>query len=59
LDANGEVQARAWCEAVVQRTPEPVYPDHSGLNPELDDNRVDFGRRFRIVSFRWLSRGEV
>ncbi len=59
-DINGKIQARAWCEATVQRTPEPLNPDREGLNPEIvrgDD--VDFGRRFRVVSFRWLGKDEV
>ena len=60
-DINGKVLARAWCEAVVQRTPEPVSPDSiTGLNPrEITGNEVDFGRRFRTISFRWLARDEV
>lgn len=61
VDARGNVLARAWCEAVVQRTPEPINPDNSGLNPVESTDRgfVDFGRRFRQVSFRWLSPDEV
>jgi len=59
-NVNGEILARAWCEAVVQRTPEPVHPDEYGLNPErLGEERVRFGRRFQIVSFRWLNKAEV
>ena len=59
LDSAGNIRARAWCEAVVQRTPEPVRPDRFGLNPAADGNQVDFGRRFRVVSFRWLAPEEV
>jgi hypothetical protein len=54
LNANGNVAARAWCEAVVQRTPQPVSPDASGINPDLTNTKTDFGRRFAITSFRWL-----
>lgn len=58
VDANGDVLARAWCEAIVQRTPVPVRPDESGINPQLDD-APDFGRRFKIKSFRWLNSDEI
>jgi hypothetical protein len=58
LDKKGKVIAEAWCEAVVQRTPEPLSPDESGINP---DTRLptDFGRRFEVKRFRWLHRDEV
>ncbi len=59
VDSAGKVQARAWCEAVVQRTPQPLDPDESGLNPRLPGQAGDFGRRFTITSFRWLSPGEI
>jgi hypothetical protein len=59
---EGEINAKAWCEAVVQRTPE--YLDGKD-NPEVkaealteESNRL-FGRRFVITSFRWLSPEEV
>ena len=62
VDANGKIEARAWCEAVVQRMPEYVSPeDKSYVAPAAlssETNRV-FGRRFVIVSFRWLSSTEV
>jgi hypothetical protein len=58
-DAGGKVAARAWCEAVVQRTPEPLNPDESGINPRQPGSTGDFGRRFVITSFRWLSAEEI
>ena len=60
-DAQGNVLARAWCEAVVQRTPDPINPDRTGLNPVPKDDPEDleFGRRFKLVSFRWLNPEEV
>lgn len=61
VDVNGTVLAKAWCEATVQRTPEPIAPDDiTGMNPRIpQDDEIDFGRRFKIVSFRWLSADEV
>ena len=66
-----EVEARAWCEAVVQRVPDyvdPSNPPHTpldddeaaelGLDPLTETNR-QFGRQFRIVSFRWLEGEEI
>lgn len=58
-DSSGKVTARAWCEAVVQRTPAPLDPDESGLNPKFAGATGDFGRRFIIHSFRWLAPGEI
>lgn len=59
-DTNGNILAREWCEAVVQRTVDPIVPDtdSDGLNPRKD-NAGNFGRRFRIVSFRWISADEL
>jgi len=56
---NGKVMARAWCEAVVQRLPDPVDPDDSGINPADSGTDKDLGRRFTIRSFRWLAQEEV
>jgi len=57
---TGAIEARAWCEAVVQRLPDyvdPVDPPEksSGLSPTNET----YGRRFEIVRFRWLSPEEV
>ena len=57
--ADGTVEAEAWCEAVVQRLPEPVAPDSTGLNPERDEASADFGRHFEIKRFRWLAKDEI
>lgn len=49
-----EVAGRAWLEAIVQRFPEVVDP--------LDDIEKPsgaFGRRFKIISFRWLSPSDI
>jgi hypothetical protein len=66
-NAKGEVTARAWCEAVVQRTPEyvdPLNPATAYDDPETAANELtpvnqNFGRRFKIVSFKWLPRQEI
>jgi hypothetical protein len=60
---------RAWCEAIVQRLPEYVKDataSSAAGDPAITaptalqnvDNQT-FGRRFRIVSFRWLSPDEI
>jgi hypothetical protein len=59
VDAAGGIQARAWCEATVQRMPDPLVPDESGLNPKDAGQPGDFGRRFVVTSFRWLRPGEI
>lgn len=75
LDKNGNVMARAWCEAIVQRFPE--YSDQSN-DPEIPARTMStngeftdidaseltssnrrFGRKFQIESFRWLSGSEI
>ncbi len=57
--AGDQVRARVWCEAVVQRQPEPISPDASGINPEREGEFPNFGRRFKVKSFRWLNADEV
>ncbi|HSI08465.1 MAG TPA: hypothetical protein VK985_07720 [Rariglobus sp.] len=58
-----ELEGRAWCEAVVQRVPDYVnasvdaaYIEPSALTDSI--NRT-MGRRFRVVSFRWLSPEDI
>lgn len=62
LDKNGNVLARAWCEAFVQRTGDYINsadkPEVSYLELGNDVNKA-FGRRFQLVSFRWLDPSEI
>lgn len=61
-----QLESRAWCEAVVQRLPEPMlrknpdlaHPDYHEPAPATPA-APDFGRRFKVVSFRWLSSEEI
>ena len=59
-DASGKIIAKAWCEAVVQRLPDYVDPSNA---PEISDNltvtNTAFGRKFDIISFRWLNSEEI
>ncbi|CAM3101720.1 hypothetical protein [Rariglobus hedericola] len=52
--ATGEVTGRAWLEAVVQRTVTPVTPAAVTGADRFKPNDA-FGRRFVVVSMRWLS----
>lgn len=58
---TGEPLGRAWCEAVVQRTPDYVNPSANDPEdwPVSNANNQDFGRRFKIVSFRWLTAKDI
>ena len=60
-DASGKILARAWCEAVVQRSAEFVDPADAAEKPYDTISTINraFGRRFDIVSFRWLSPSEA
>jgi len=62
LGKNGEVRARAWCEAVVQRVPEYLDPADEphvkGSNLNSEANRL-FGRKLKTVGFRWLNGKEI
>jgi hypothetical protein len=56
--------ARAWCEAVVQRIPETVDSADNIIQPGSSvgpayDAKYPFGRRMKVVMFRWLSDAEV
>ncbi len=66
--ATGSTDGRAWCEAVVQRLPE--YVDASASQPPdagssaagaavLDATNQTFGRRYVVVSFRWLTAADL
>ncbi|MCW1884880.1 hypothetical protein OKA04_09080 [Luteolibacter flavescens] len=61
LDKSGKVAARAWCEAVVQRTPDFIDAvDRPETAPdEASPVNRQFGRRFEIVSFQMLHPSEI
>jgi hypothetical protein len=62
LDSNGDVKARAWCEAVVQRVPEYLDSQDDAHVKQADlrsSANKSFGRQLRIVSFRWINPSEV
>lgn len=73
LDSKGKIRARAWCEAIVQRIPDYFDSSNSAEtparqqnsdgdfedNPVLSDLNRSFGRKFIVVSFRWLNAEEI
>lgn len=60
---RGDPHARAWCEMVVQRIPDPLQNDGNlsgdALLRELANPSSPFGRQFRVLSFRWLNEDEI
>jgi len=61
-DAEGQLQASAWCEAVFQRVPDWVDPaDKAETHPDqlTSEVNINLGRKFRLISFRWLAPNEV
>ena len=60
-DNDGKVQVRVWCEAVIQRGSAYIDPADLAWTPtaSLKSLNLRFGRRFEIVSFRWLNPQEV
>lgn len=61
LDPTGKPVAKAWCEAVVQRFPEYIDPANapSVRGAALSTLNQTYGRKFHIISFRWLSPQEI
>ena len=56
------ILARAWCEAVVQRSMnfvDPVDPPETVIASLTSQANKTFGRRFNVVSFRWLNESEL
>jgi hypothetical protein len=69
-NSGGQIQARAWCEATVQRTPNYLVhtTDAGSAEADLPWTAPDqlkspinrrFGRQFQIINFRWLNETEV
>ncbi len=73
LDKTGKVVARVWCEAFIQRmpdymdpadAPEAPFDNPSVSNPFAKDElrseiNLEFGRRMKLISFRWLNPNEI
>ncbi len=61
--AAASIQARAWCEAVVQRMPDYSDPTNSPAvaptDPAFTFANKQFGRKFQVVAFRWLSPSDI
>ncbi len=61
-DSAGKTTASTVCEAVVQRVPDYLDPTDLPEIPTASLSRMvnkNFGRRFQILSFRWLAPSEV
>jgi hypothetical protein len=55
---NGR-KVKAWCEAVVQRVPEYLDSEDKPWVTPTKALNTRFGRRYEVVSFRWLSQSEI
>ena len=56
----GYITGRAWCEAVVQRLPGYVENSVNAWDtPANVSASQTFGRKFKIISFRWLSPNDI
>ena len=58
---SGNVSGKAWCETIIQRVPEYI---NDVLNspwdlPNEDSANEIYGRKLKIVSFRWLKAEDV
>ena len=51
---NTDDEHEAWLEAVVQRIPEPT-----DSTADVMDDADGFGRKFKVVSMRWIEKDDV
>ncbi|GAA5494160.1 hypothetical protein Rhal01_00318 [Rubritalea halochordaticola] len=62
-DSRGRVMAKAWCEAVIQRTAKYVDSTSDSANVAYDSLTSEInktmGRKYHIISFRWLNSEEL
>lgn len=61
LGLSGDVSARVYLEAIVQQVPEYVDPSDAPEEVEGDLTAINqaFGRKFKVVSLRWLNEEDV
>jgi hypothetical protein len=59
--ATGDLEGRAWCEALVQRLPDYVDSTQPAETAPaaLNSTNQAYGRRFRITLFRWLAPTDI
>ncbi|MEZ0216949.1 MAG: hypothetical protein ACAH89_07435 [Rariglobus sp.] len=53
------VVSRAWCEATVQRFPDYVDTTQSAAATPASATNKTFGRKFQVISFRWLGLNDI
>ena len=60
-DANDKIIARAICEATVRRTRDYVNTADAADITTLPTSAINniFGRRYQLISFRWLTNPEI
>ncbi len=59
-DKGGKVLSRVYCEAIVQRFPDYVDgADDASVFPPASEANKTFGRRFHIISLRYLNHEEI
>ena len=58
---TGTVEGRAWCEALVQRLPDLADNASAPIANVVAPNPATYpsGRKFKIISFRWLSASDI
>ncbi len=59
VDPIGGDTVRAWCEVVVQRKNEFIDPSVAPSAETVNGLNAQFGRRFEILSFRWLDPEQI
>jgi hypothetical protein len=62
VDNRGKLLQRTYCEAIVQRMPE--YVNDTENSPTDSEEKLSginkkFGRRYKIILFRWLDQDEI
>jgi hypothetical protein len=70
--ATGKIDSMSWGEAIVQRTPEFMDQTDPGMTTGAtglgnataianltSSTNINLGRRFKVVSFRWLNPNEI
>lgn len=55
----GGTTVTAWCEAIVQRLPDYLDSADVAWAAPTRPSNIRFGRRYAMVSFRWLTAAEI